>query len=210
MHDRFHPLGKYTPEEVSSRFRYFNTTEKILSLWQEPTKHELTLLFDNPFEIAVIRSKNSGEWKALGGRWGEIDDVQSVDCNIIAHTHQSENDPNNYSLPSLNDVFFATRFDGKCFIVDMRGIFFFTGIKKHPETNKPWRPKKINDLLLLHEAFIWTSLSSQESSDFNESREEKLLKIEREFLKKIGVIVISKGWEELPNQNPLSSFAKEV
>lgn len=203
MLEIFRQRSKHSLQELLSLPSLKSDCEYHLS--KEPTKQELRLLPQRQLEVGVLR-KNNGEWTIIQGHV-EYDSSHEVigqstpisskierEMNLLAHSHPKYDNlwdlPN---LPSGRDCILARNSAITNFIINPYGLVFFTGVKRDPQTEKEWHPIMGSTNITYQPLFRPT--------------EENLKKF---MLDRMGVIIVKKTWEELPEEKSLSAFAKEI
>ncbi|MBF8250225.1 MAG: hypothetical protein HW400_826 [Candidatus Levybacteria bacterium] len=191
--------------KVFNQLRKSPEPGRIFELAQEPTKGELKFIVDNSnMEIAIIRL-NHDSWRMLGGgtrREVLIPQKFEKASNIIAHSHLSL--PNDSGeTPALTDCF---NLKAKEFVFHSDGITYFTGINKHPITGKSWTPKDFNEIKELDHLFVTTQLYRVNPDLKKDATNIPIELAYGDFLRKLGVVIIQKTWQELSDKNPLSQF----
>jgi len=189
-----------------------NTTFDLAS---EPTISELKFLtIRYAHENGLAHFNKTNDWKTIkGGRKG-IDIPKDIrkKADIVAHTHpllavQNPAVKELIDLPGFGDIIVATKNKTKEFLIHLRGITYYTGITIHPLTGEKLKQADLKNLNLYPawrsflDRYVFNNQITNRS--FNQLYKE-------EFLEKMGATIIQKTWQELPKENPLSSFAKEV
>jgi len=177
----------------------------IFQLLSEPTKEELQFLPSNySNEIGLVKIPNEN-WLLVDGKYDHVSIPEDLvnTAEILAHYHPFSN------IPSAGDAFDVSVLNKKEFIICADGVIYFTGIKYHPFTGAPWKPEDRDSVVELEVQFEHNIINDVLNPPATQRRTfEKIY--QEDFLEKMGVSVVKKTWKELPEKNPLSSFAEEV
>jgi hypothetical protein len=193
-------------QNISERFlrcvnELINTERpgRIFHLTREPTKDELKFLTNNySNEISLNRLRQNGAWMLTEGDYESVRVLKEIDerSDISVHYHSKEN--GRPVLPSLEDIVLAIP-HGNNFIISHKGITYFSEIKNHPIAVFPGTLFKLIEVEELKQLFRTFVGKKHDGQEFNVD------KCAEEFLKKMGVRIIRKPWNMLPN-NPFSGF----
>jgi hypothetical protein len=204
-----HNISKYflySFHLIKNRF-YLDELKKYEPLASEPTKDELKLIIPNfKSEVGLLRLRNTHQWFLIKGDLHEIIIPPALEkkADIIAHTHPSEIA---LDLPMTNDVLLVQHKRVE-FIIHQNGITYFSGINKNPLTEKKLSPKNFEDLDELYESFIKAEVYRLDHDTNDKRKYEDAYK--EDILDKLGITIIRKTWQELPDKNPLSGFSMQA
>lgn len=207
-----HELTKSPQQNISKEFlEVFNQLsqgsrkpDRIFNLTKEPSRDELRFIVNNHrLEIGLVRFGKNKSWKLITGTWKVSIPAEIADeSDILAHTHTHVEGM--AELPSPDDVF--DRSSGiREFIVHINGVTYSNGIKKHPITGEEWKPKDLERDVY---PFYWDFVRRQAYRLNHDTEDHRTYHqaYREDVLEKMGVVIVEKTWQELPDKNPLSQF----